>query len=82
MKFIIHVNRHHIASNAKDGGERPVYSIKQGGTIRYAREVSWNGPSKAIYDKKGLSCGAKAYIEVEGPITLIDEMSFKEAQSH
>lgn len=80
-KHIIHVNRHHIAANAKDGGNRPVYTIKSGGKTRYAREVIWNGPSKAVYDGRSLSCGAKAWITTESDLTLIDEMSFYEAQN-
>lgn len=80
MKHIIHVNRHHIAANSKDGGNRPVYTIKTGKKTRYAREVIWNGPSKAVYDGTALACGAKAWIEVSGQLTLVDEMSFKEAQ--
>jgi hypothetical protein len=79
VKHLIHVNRHHIAANSKDGGNRPVYTIKTGKKTRYAREVIWNGPSKAIYDIKGLSCGAKAYIEVIGELRLVDEMSYTEA---
>ena len=30
-KKVIHVNRHHIAANHKDGGNRPVFTIKHGG---------------------------------------------------
>lgn len=79
IKHIIHVNRHHIAANAKDGGNRPVYTIKTGKKTRYAREVVWFGKSRAVYNGKQLSCGARAWIEVEGDINLIDEMSFAEA---
>jgi len=77
---IIHVNRHHIASNAKDGGSRPIYSIKHKNKIRYAREVLINGPSKLVYDGSALKCGAKAWIETESEVILIDEMSFSEAK--
>lgn len=82
MTYIIHVNRQHIAANAKDGGNRPVYTIKfPKGITRYAREVQINGPSKCIYNGSQLSCGARAWIETEGPITLVDEMSFVEAKN-
>ena len=81
-KHIIHVNRHHIAANAKDGGNRPVYTVKTGRKTRYAREVTWDGPSRAVYDGTSLSCGAKAWIEVSGQLNLVDEMSFKEAQAY
>ena len=78
---VIHVNRQHIAMNAKDGGNRPVYTIKDNGKIRYAREVEINGPSRLIYNGHQLSCGARAWIETDSEITLIDEMTFTEARA-
>lgn len=66
--------------NAKDGGNRPVYTIKSDGRTRYAREVSVNGPSRLIYNGKQLSCGARCWIETESDITLVDEMSFQDAR--
>lgn len=81
MKSIIHVNRHFIAANTKDGKNRPVYTIKNGKSVRYAREVIINGPSKMVYDGRQLSCGAKAWIETESPVELIDEMSFSDAKN-
>lgn len=80
-KHIIHVNRQHIAMNAKDDKNRPVYTIKTGGKTRYAREVLIDGPSKMVYNGKQLSCGARAWIETDSEITLVDEMTFKEARS-
>lgn len=82
MMKIIHVNKQHIAMNAKDGKNRPVYTIKHKGATRYAREVIIDGPSKMVYDGRQLKCGARAWIETDSPITLIDEMSFKEAREN
>lgn len=82
MTAIIHVNRQHIAMNAKDGGNRPVYTIKRGGQTRYAREVVIDGPSRLVYNGDQLSCGARAWIETDAELTLIDEMSFREARAH
>lgn len=82
MTAIIHVNRQHIAMNARDGGNRPVYTIKRGGQTRYAREVVIDGPSRLVYNGDQLSCGARAWIETDAELTLIDEMSFKEARAH
>jgi len=86
-KYIIHVNRQHIAKNAKDGGNRPVYTIKMRGfglksyeVTRYAREVEILGPSKMVYNGSQLNCGARAWIETDGPLVMIDEMDFKEAK--
>lgn len=80
-KSIIHVNRQHIAMNAKDGKNRPVYTIKIGGKTRYAREVEILGPSRMVYDGNQLSCGARAWIETDSKLKLIDEMSFQEARA-
>ena len=79
-KHTIHVNRQHIAMNANDNGNRPVYTIKTGSKIRYAREVVVSGPSRMVYDGRQLSCGARAWIETDSDIQLIDEMSFQEAE--
>lgn len=78
---IIHVNRQHIAMNAKDGGNRPVYTIKINGKTRYGREVEILGPSRMVYSGDQLSCGARAWISTESPIKIIDEMSYEEAKN-
>ncbi|MNR94750.1 hypothetical protein D3C72_258380 [compost metagenome] len=78
---IIHVNRHHIAANAKDGGTRPVYTVKIDGKTRYGREVEILGPSRLVYSGDQLSCGARAWIETTSEINIVDEMSFQEAKS-
>jgi hypothetical protein len=80
MRTIIHVNRQHISMNAKDGGTRPVYTIKRKGQTLYAREVEINGPSRLVYNGSQLSCGARAWIETDADVTLIDECTFKEAR--
>lgn len=78
---IIHVNRQHISMNAKDNANRPVYTIKDGGRIRYAREVEILGPSRLVYNGDQLNCGARAWIETNSEYTLVDEMSFQEARN-
>lgn len=78
---IIHVNRQHIAMNAKDNGDRPVYTIKDGKKTKYARQVVIDGPSMLVYNGDQLKCGARAWIETEAPLILIDEMNFKEARN-
>ena len=77
---LIHVNRQHIAMNAKDGKNRPVYTIKDQGKTLYAREVIINGPSKLVYNGEQLTCGARAWIETDSEIELIDQMTFIEAR--
>jgi hypothetical protein len=67
--------------NAKDEGNRPVYTVKLNtGNIRYAREVNVLGPSKLVYNGTQLSCGARAWIETHAELELIDEMSYAEAK--
>lgn len=80
-KTIVHVNRSHIAMNAKDGGNRPVYTVKNGSNTRYAREVIIHGPSRLVYNGEQLSCGARCWIECDYEVSLIDEMSFAEARN-
>lgn len=80
MTSIIHVNRQFLAMNANDGLNRPVYTIKQGGKTKYAREVVIDGPSKLVYDGSQLRCGARAWIETDSNLALIDECTFKEAK--
>lgn len=78
-KKIIHVNRHHIAANAKDGKNRPVYTTKVDGKTIYSRQVHIHGPSDLVYDGSQLGCGARAWIETSSEVSFTDEMSFKEA---
>lgn len=81
VKSIIHVNKQHIAMNAKDGGDRPVYTIKQNGKTIYARQVDILGPSTLIYNGTQLNCGARAWIETHAPLNLHDAMTFSEARA-
>lgn len=81
MVKIIHVNRQHIASNTKDNGNRPVYTIKENNKTVYAREVEILGPSKLIYNGNQLKCGARAWIETDSPLVLVDEMNYQEAKN-
>lgn len=79
---IVHVNRQFIAMNAKDDGDRPVYTIKHAGRTIYAKEIEFEGKSKAVYDGRQLSCGARAWIEMlEGKLTLINPCTFAEAKA-
>lgn len=81
MLSIIHVNRQHIAMNAKDDGNRQVYTVKQGDVVRYARSVNILGPCRLVYDGVQLKCGARAWIETEADIELVDEATFWEARA-
>jgi hypothetical protein len=79
----IHVNRHHIAANKKDGGRRPVYTVKVMGqkTPVYARSVIIDGPSHCMADEDQLSCGARVWIETNAQLHYRDPMTFAEAKA-
>lgn len=79
-KGFAHINQHHIRENAKDGGNRPVVTVKLDGVTRYAREVIFHGETQLKYDGTALACGARCWIEFDGHVTLIDEMSYSEAK--
>lgn len=74
----IHVNRQNIAMNRKDGGDRPIYTIKEGRKTTYGRSVDILGPSRCVTG--ALSCGAAAWIETEAEIQIHDAMSFQESR--
>lgn len=82
MTKIIHVNRQHIAMNAKDGGARPVYIVREPGRpVRYAHSVDVLGPSRFAPYGKRLPCGARAWLETEAELVLHGECSFQEARA-
>jgi len=71
MKTRIHVNQHHIKANSKDGGNRPVITVKTYKSNLYGHEVVIHGESKVIYSPdKPLSCGAKVWIETDSEVTI------------
>lgn len=67
--------------NAKDGGNRPVYTVKIDGKVRYCRAWATTSPVRGVADDRQLACGARVWIEVDGPVTLIGECSFEEARN-
>lgn len=78
-KAIIHVNRSMIAKNIKDGGNRPVFTIKQGRRVTYCEDFEVHGVVRGIGTAGRLSCGARAWLEAEGEIRMVNPMSFAEA---
>lgn len=71
-KTVVHVNQHEIRANNKDGGNRPVITIKHGKRNIYAHEAVIEGPSKVIYSpEKPLKCGARVWIEVPDCVDVI-----------
>ena len=81
-KTIVHVNRHLIAANSRDGGQRPIYSVKRAGKVTYAQSVVMTGKVTLIDPRavSALPCGARAYLVVDGDVELIDPMPFDDAK--
>lgn len=66
MKTIIHVNQHNIKSNAKNGTDKPVITVKTYKDNQYCNQVEINGSSKIVYSPDNpLSCGARVWIETD-----------------
>lgn len=69
MKKRIHVNQHNIRANAKDGGDRPVMTVKTYKGNCVCREVEILGPSRLVYSPdKPLACGAKVWVETDAEV--------------
>ena len=72
MKTIVHVNQHVIRSNAKNGTDEPVLTVKRGRSNVYAHEVEITGPARVVYSaQKPLSCGARVWIETQNDVVII-----------
>lgn len=83
---ILHVNRQFIALNAKDGGDRPVFTLKPNGPNSkpvYARNLHWDGPTRAVGSDGQLACGARAWMYLfPGTFVILeDPMTFEEARA-
>ena len=82
----LHVNRHMIAANRKDGRSRPVYTLKDRGSTVYGHGIEIIGGTVTFVDPRNsstLSCGAVAYavISDDAEIIVKDPMSFSEVKS-
>ncbi|MDB4330242.1 hypothetical protein N9948_00755 [bacterium] len=75
MKKKIHVNQHNIRHNTKHGTNKPVITCKTYKSNTYGHEVIIHGESKVIYPDKKMACGARVWMETDGPITVIDTES-------
>lgn len=72
MKKIIHVNKHKIKSNKKNGQNEPVLTCKTYKSNDYAHEIEIDGPCKIIYrPDKPLKCGAHVWIETQAEVKTV-----------
>ena len=70
----IHINMHSIRANKRDGGNRPVITVKTNSKAnQYGHAVEIRGPSKVVYmpEGKALSCGARVWIETESDVRIL-----------
>lgn len=71
LKKIIHVNRHKIAANSKNGTRDAVITVKTFKSNNYGHLVEIEGPSRIVYSPdKPLSCGAKTWIETKARVVV------------
>jgi hypothetical protein len=82
-RAIVHVNRLHIAMNQKDGGQRHQYIVRREGQPPvYAQSIEILGRTRFVDPRSTppLSCGARAWAEVEGEIRITEPATFQEAR--
>lgn len=85
-KKIIHVNRQYIGFNTKVGRVvLPTYIVREGSKKSvYGYGVKINGPSVLVdtrsREKDILSCGARAWIETDSEVEVIEPMDYQDAQ--
>ena len=77
-KAIIHVNRHFIAA----GTHLPPYAVKRRGKTLYAFSVIVHGRAVMVdaRSRKPLSCGARAWMETYGNVTLVNPLTHTEVE--
>lgn len=67
----IHINQHNLRANKKDGGNRPVVTVKTYNENIIGRGLSVSGTMKIINrPKKPLKCGATLWIETREEVRV------------
>ena len=68
----IHVNQHHVRANKKDGGERPVFTVKTYKENVTCHHVDVKGGVTLVNrPEKPLACGATVWIETRDEVECI-----------
>lgn len=78
MKYQIHVNVNVIRYNGKHGTNYPQCRVQEGTKAFYCKEVKINGNSILVSPENPLKCGAKVWIETDGPISMIGQTKYSE----
>lgn len=75
MQTYIHVNRHVIDENRKNGTDKPALTVKRGknGKPRYASEVRVEGPCTFLYSPHEpiLPCGARVVVVTDSAVEIV-----------
>jgi len=76
----IHVNQWNVKRNAKGESPRlPVFTVKTYNSNTYGHEVAIEGPSRLVYrPDKPMPCGAKAWIETQAQVRIINQENQEE----
>lgn len=80
---IAHVNQHVLAFNRKNGTAIPHLTVKlQGSITRYCSRLEWKCSGRlrdsAAEGIAPLHCGARTWMEFDGEVTLVNEMTWPE----
>lgn len=71
----LHVNRHVVAANRKQGRDDPALTIQtSSGPIR-TKLADIMGPSQLIQAKKPLPCGAKVWIYTKAEVNYLEHVT-------
>jgi hypothetical protein len=75
----IHINRHKMVKNTREGCNEPIITVKTSCGNLYGHKVEIDGPSTVEYlPNKPLSCGAKCWITTKAGLTITSEESIDE----
>jgi hypothetical protein len=66
----IHINKHVIAANNKNGTDYPAVTVQLSTGALRAHNVEIRGPSRLVTGDKPLKCGARIWIETAAEVEL------------
>lgn len=77
---IIHVNQHNLIHNLKLHKDakhhKQMITMKVGGKSVYCDKLTILGKSEIVYNKSGLSCGAKVYVVTFADVVALNPQPF------
>lgn len=66
----IHINKHVIRANLKNGADDPAITVQLSTGPLRAKHVDIRGPSRLVTGDKPLSCGARIWLETKAEVFL------------